>query len=67
LEDLWKISGSSLGALRELVAVAGISFLASSVENGIAYILHTRGTIFCWETGVHISAFNKVLLQLKVH
>ncbi len=44
-----------------------ISVLASTRENGIPHFLHTRGTIYCWETGVHISAFYKVLLQLKLH
>jgi hypothetical protein len=41
--------------------------LSSTRENGIPYFLHTRGTIHHWQTGVHISAFNKVLLQLKLH
>ncbi len=45
-----------------------MSLLAStSRENGIPYFLHTHGTIHSWETGVHISAFNEVLLQLKLH
>jgi hypothetical protein len=36
-------------------------------ENGIPYFLHTPETIYSSKTGVHISAFNKVLLQLKLH
>jgi hypothetical protein len=36
-------------------------------ENGMLHFLHTRGTIYCWETGVHTSAFNKILRQLKLH
>ncbi len=44
-----------------------ITVLASTRENGIPHFLDTHGTIYCWETGVHISAFNKVLLQLKLH
>jgi hypothetical protein len=47
--------------------ISEISVLASTKENGIPRFLHTRGTIYCGETGVHISAFNKVLLQLKLH
>ncbi len=47
--------------------ISEISVLASTRENGIPHFLHTCGTIFCWETGVHVSAFNKVLLQLKLH
>ncbi len=44
-----------------------ISVLASTRQNAIPYFLHTCGTIYCWETGVYISAFYKVLLQLKLH
>ncbi len=47
--------------------ISKISVLASTRENGIPHFLHTCGTIYCWETGVHISAFNKALLQLKLH
>ncbi len=47
--------------------ISKISVLASTRENGIPHFLHTHGTIYYWETGVHISAFNKVLLQLKLH
>jgi hypothetical protein len=45
--------------------ISEISVLASTRENGIPHFLHTSGTIYCGETGVHISAFNKVLLQLR--
>jgi hypothetical protein len=41
--------------------------LASTRENAIPYFLHTPGTIYSSKTGVHTSAFNKVLLQLKLH
>ncbi len=47
--------------------ISSISVLASTRENGILHFLHTRGTIYCWETGVHTSAFIEVLLQLKLH
>jgi hypothetical protein len=42
-----------------------ISVLASTREHGIPHFLLTHGTIYCWETGVHISAVIKVLLQLS--
>jgi hypothetical protein len=48
------------------IRVSEISVLALTREHGIPHFLHTCGTIYCWETGVHISAFNKVLLQLKL-
>jgi hypothetical protein len=38
--------------------VQQVSVLASTRENGILHFLHTCGTIYCRETGVHISAFN---------
>jgi hypothetical protein len=38
--------------------ISKISVLASTRENWIPHFLHTRGTIYCWETGVHISAFS---------
>jgi hypothetical protein len=33
LNALWKLSGSSMGALRELVAVAGIDFMCPTMIN----------------------------------
>jgi hypothetical protein len=35
LNALWKLSGSSMGALRELVAVAGISHLNTVIFSNI--------------------------------
>jgi hypothetical protein len=37
--------------------ISKISVLDSTRENGIPHFLHKRGTIYCGETGVHISAF----------
>ena len=37
-----------------------ILVLALTRENGISHFLHTRGTVYCWETGVHTSAFYEV-------
>jgi hypothetical protein len=34
--------------------------VASTRENGIPHFLHTRGTVYCWETGVHTSATKKM-------
>ncbi len=47
--------------------ISNISVLALTRENRISHFPHTRETVYCWETGVHISAFNEVLLQLKLH
>jgi hypothetical protein len=44
-----------------------ISVLALTRENGIPHFLHTRGTGYCWETGVHTSVFKEVFLQEKLH
>jgi hypothetical protein len=48
-------------------SISELSVLASTRENGIPHFLHTRGTIYCWETGVHTSVFKKVFLQLELH
>ena len=47
--------------------ISEISVLALTREIWIPHFLHTCGTIYCWETGTHISNLNEVLLQLKLH
>ncbi len=38
-------------------SISQISVLASTRENGIPHFLHTRGTVYCWETGVETRSF----------
>jgi hypothetical protein len=63
----WDVFKYGLCTLFYQSRISEVSVLASTRENGTPRFLYTCGTIYCWETGVHISAFNKVLLQLKLH
>ncbi len=39
--------------------ISKISVLASTRESGKPHFLHTRGTIYCWETGDGVSALTR--------
>ncbi len=64
---IWYLLMFGLYTLFYQSRISKFTVLALTRENWTPHFLHTHGTIYCWETGVHISAFNKVLLQLKLH
>ncbi len=60
MNTLWKLSGSSLGALRELVAVAGILCVKGSVA-----ILHNLFGMLHWHCSLpnYVSIPNGLKIQ----